>query len=60
MNVYVDDSYRRKGIAVKMMSMLIDEAKAKGVTEITLGVFTNNEKSERSAIRKCSSVAIRW
>ena len=36
MNVYVDDSYRRKGIGVKMMSMLIDEAKAKGVTEISL------------------------
>lgn len=36
MNVYVDENYRRKGIAYKMMIMLIEEAKEKGVTEITL------------------------
>lgn len=36
MNVYVDKKYRRQGIALKMMEMLMDEAKEKGVTEISL------------------------
>lgn len=36
MNVYVRDEYRRRGIAREMMKMLLDEAKACGVTQVTL------------------------
>lgn len=36
MNVYVDKVHRRKGIALKMMQMLIEEAKERSVTEISL------------------------
>lgn len=36
MNVYTRSTYRRQGIALKMMNMLIEEAKQNGVTEISL------------------------
>lgn len=36
MNVYTQADYRRQGIALRMMEMLIQEAKEKGVTEISL------------------------
>ena len=36
MNVYTNSEYRRQGIAMKMLSMLFEEAKKKGVTEISL------------------------
>lgn len=36
MNVYTAESYRRQGIARQMIQMLIDEAKEKGCTEISL------------------------
>ncbi|MBP1756244.1 MAG: acetyltransferase, partial [Firmicutes bacterium] len=36
MNVYTRSNYRRQGIALHMMEMLIEEARAKGVTEISL------------------------
>jgi len=36
MNVYTKAEYRRKGISRRMVEMLIDEAKEKGVTEISL------------------------
>lgn len=36
MNVYTNSQYRRQGIAFQMLSMLISEAKDKGVTEISL------------------------
>ncbi len=36
MNVYTNIKYRRQGIALKVLSMLIQEAKEKGVTEISL------------------------
>ena len=36
MNVYTKAEYRRNGISKKMVEMLIDEAKEKGVTEISL------------------------
>lgn len=36
MNVYTKADYRRKGIARKLVQMLIDEAEEKGVTEISL------------------------
>lgn len=36
MNVYTDSAYRRRGIARKMVEMLLDEAERRGVTEISL------------------------
>lgn len=36
MNVYTNADYRRRGVARKLVQMLIDEAKGKGVTEISL------------------------
>ena len=36
MNVYTNKNYRRQGIAKQMVSKLIEEAKTKGVTEISL------------------------
>lgn len=36
MNVYTSKQYRRQGIAFQMLSLLIEEAREKGVTEISL------------------------
>lgn len=36
MNVYTNAEYRRQGVAMKMMEMLIAEARDRGVTEISL------------------------
>ena len=36
MNVYTSEAYRRKGIARKMVSMLIEDAWNRGTTEISL------------------------
>ena len=36
MNVYTKSEYRRQGIALHMLNILIKEAKEKGVTEISL------------------------
>jgi len=36
MNVYTKSEYRRRGISKRMIGMLIDEARKKGVTEISL------------------------
>ncbi|MGB4660491.1 MAG: GNAT family N-acetyltransferase [Mobilitalea sp.] len=36
MNVYTQGLYRRQGIAFQMLSILVNEAKEKGVTEISL------------------------
>lgn len=36
MNVYTNSEYRRQGIALHMLNILIEEAKEKGVTEINL------------------------
>ncbi len=36
MNVYTNADYRRQGIARQMMNMLLDEAKARGVTYVSL------------------------
>ncbi len=36
MNVYTNPQYRRQGIAFKMLGLLINDAKEKGVTEISL------------------------
>ena len=36
MNVYTNRAYRRQGIAQKMVGMLLEEARSKGVTEVSL------------------------
>ena len=36
MNVHVEKEFRRKGIARRMIELLVDEAKERGVTEISL------------------------
>lgn len=36
MNVYTKSEYRRRGISKRMIEILIDEAKERGVTEIGL------------------------
>lgn len=36
MNVYTSKNYRRQGIAARMVQFLIEEAKARGATEISL------------------------
>lgn len=36
MNVYTREQYRRQGIAARMVARLIQEARARGVTEISL------------------------
>lgn len=36
MNVYTRDNYRRQGIALRMVKELIEDAKQRGVTEISL------------------------
>lgn len=36
MNVYTAREYRRQGIALRMLELLIEEAREKGVTEISL------------------------
>lgn len=36
MNVYTKMKYRRQGIARQMLNLLIEEARKKGITEITL------------------------
>ena len=36
MNVYTHKSFRRQGIARQMMNMLIEDARAKGATELSL------------------------
>ena len=36
MNVYINKDYRRQGLARKMVSMLLEEAKSKGCTEMSL------------------------
>lgn len=40
MNVYTRDEYRRRGIARQMCEMLIEDAWAKGATEISLDATT--------------------
>lgn len=49
MNVYTNIQYRRQGIARHMVDMLIEEAKEKGVTEISLDATV----SGRALYRKC-------
>ncbi len=36
MNVHTEEAYRRQGIGSRMMNVLIDEAKERGVTEVSL------------------------
>lgn len=43
MNVYTNENYRRQGIARKMVTALLDEAKARGVTYISLDATENGK-----------------
>ena len=43
MNVYTNEKYRRQGIAKQMVTMLLDEAKEKGVTYISLDTTKSGE-----------------
>ncbi len=49
MNVYTDKGYRRQGIAMRMMEMLITEARDRGVTEFSLDAT----ESGRPLYEKC-------
>lgn len=49
MNVYTNANYRRQGVAMKMMKMLIAAAKDRGVTEISLDAT----ESGRPLYEKC-------
>ncbi len=44
MNVHVEKEFRRKGIARKMIELLADEAKERGVTEISLDATDDGRK----------------
>ena len=44
MNVHVEKEFRRKGIARKMIELLVDEAKKRGVTEISLDATDDGRK----------------
>lgn len=54
MNVYTKADYRRKGIAHKLVGMLIDEAREKGVTEISLD-STDSGKALYESLGFCKS-----
>ena len=36
MNMYTNPAYRRKGIAIKTLDMLVQDAKKRGITQISL------------------------
>ena len=36
MNMYTDPEYRRKGIAYKILDMLVQDSKTRGITSISL------------------------
>lgn len=44
MNVHVEKEFRRKGIARKMIEFLVNEAKERGVTEISLDATDDGRK----------------
>lgn len=48
MNVYTNPNYRHKGIASKLVKMLIEEGLAKGITEISLDATQMGEPLYRS------------
>ncbi len=53
MNVYTNRRYRRQGIAYQMMNMLIDDARGKGATELSLDATEDG----RPLYEKCGFVA---
>ena len=48
MNVYTNADYRRQGIARQMVSMLLDEAKERGVTYVSLDTTKSGEPLYKS------------
>ena len=55
MNVYTRSAYRRQGIAHKMCEMLIEDARAKGATEISLDATTMGRPLYESLSFKAST-----
>lgn len=62
MNVYTNQDYRRKGIAMRMMELLIIEARDRGVTEISLDATESGrplyEKCGFKASDECMTLAV--
>lgn len=62
MNVYTNQDYRRKGIAMRMMELLIAAAKDRGVTEISLDATESGrplyEKCGFKASDECMTLAV--
>ena len=62
MNVYTNQDYRRKGIAMRMMELLIIEARDRGVTEISLDATESGrplyEKCGFKASDECMTLAM--
>ncbi len=52
MNVYTNSEYRRQGIALHMLNIIIQEAKEKGVTEISLDAT----EMGKSLYKKCNFI----
>ncbi len=53
MNVYIRPEFRRKGIAAHMVEILLKEAQARGVTEVSLDAT----EEERPLYQKCGFTA---
>lgn len=52
MNVYTNSEYRRQGIALHMLNILIEEANGKGITEISLDAT----KMGKPLYKKCNFI----
>lgn len=62
MNVYTEESYRRRGIARQLVNMLIGDARAHGATEISLDATESGrplyESMEFKASEECMVIDI--
>ena len=63
MNVYTREQYRRLGIASRMVEMLIQEARGRGVTEISLDATESGrplyERLGFTASQECMVINLR-
>ncbi len=55
MNVYTVESYRRRGIGLKLVNVMLEEAKAKGVTHISLDAT----EAGRRLYQKCGFTEVK-
>ena len=58
MNVYVKKDFRRKGLAKKMLELLIEEAKTRDVTEISLDATEKGRPLYESMGFSCNASAM--